>query len=141
MSNNMATYMANKILDLILKDTAWSLPTSDTVWLALFTTSANETELQAGTLTNEVTGGSYARLEINDVAKTFNAASSGATENSADWEFIEATGSWGTVGYLAVMDTVTGGNVLFAGALDTTKAVASGEIFRLKSGDLDISLT
>ena len=51
-----------------------------------------------------------------------------------------ATGSWGTIGWVAVWDNSTGGNMLFHGALTTSKTIASGDVFRVPAGDLDITL-
>jgi hypothetical protein len=43
----------------------------------------------------EVSGGSYARTAV-----TFGAPSDGVTTNSAAVEFPQATGSWGSVGWI-----------------------------------------
>ena len=48
--------------------------------------------------------------------------------------------SWGTVGWVAVWDNLTGGNLLFHGALTSSKTIASGDVFRIPAGDLDITL-
>jgi hypothetical protein len=44
------------------------------------------------------------------------------------------------VTHLALMDASTGGNVLFYGALTTSKTVSSGDQFTISSGNLSISL-
>jgi hypothetical protein len=39
-----------------------------------------------------------------------------------------------------VWDNLTGGNLLFHGALTASKTIASGDVFRVPAGDLDITL-
>ena len=45
-----------------------------------------------------------------------------------------------TVTHAFVADASTGGNILFVGALDASKAIASGDIFRINAGNLTIEL-
>lgn len=125
-NTEMSNYLENKVLDLLLSNTSYT-PAS-TLYLALFTAFA-----EGGTQT-EVSGNAYARTAV-----TFAAASARATSNSATVNFPEATGSWGTVTHVAVMDASSGGNVLFWGALSASEAVTSGEIFSIDAGDLDIN--
>jgi hypothetical protein len=67
-------YLENKILDHVLRNTAYTSPT--TVYVGLYT--AAPTDAGGGT---EVSGNGYARE-----AATFSVASGGATANSAgDW--------------------------------------------------------
>ena len=90
-------------------------------------------DADAGTGT-EVSGGSYAR-------QSFASTIAGAVaSNTSAIEFPTATGSWGTVGWVAVWDNLTGGNLLFHGALTASKTIASGDVFRVPAGDLDITL-
>lgn len=112
----------------------WSLTASSvtrpTSWyIGLFTTDPAEAE--SGT---EVSGNGYARK-----AATFT-VSGDTGSNSADIEFDAATGSWGTITHVAVHDASTGGNIIAYGALTTSKAIGSGDIFRIAAGDLDITL-
>lgn len=112
----------------------WALtngtPTRPTAWyIGLYTTDPGETG--AGT---EVSGNGYARK-----AATFTVTGNTAS-NSADIEFDAATGSWGTITHVAVLDALTSGNVIAYGALTASKAIESGDIFRIATGDLDITL-
>jgi hypothetical protein len=123
-------YLEDKILDHVLTNTAYTQPT--TVYIGLWTADDG---LEAGTITSEVSGGSYARESV-----TFSASSGGATSNSATVTFTTATATWGTITHVAVMDASTGGNVLFHGAVTTSKTIESGDTFQISSGNLDITL-
>ena len=122
-----SNYLENKILLHVLSNTAYTSPT--TVYLGLHT--ADPTDAGTGT---EVSGGSYARQSF---ASTI---SGNAASNTSAIEFPTATGSWGTVGWVSVWDSLTTGNMLFHGALTASKTIASGDVFRVPAGDLDITL-
>ena len=122
-----SNYLENKILLHVLDNDSYTSPT--TVYLGLHT--ADPTDAGTGT---EVSGGSYARQSV-----AFTVTNNEATNTSAI-EFPTATGSWGTVGWVGVWDDVSGGNLLFHGQLATSKTIASGDVFRVPAGDLDISL-
>ena len=132
-----SNYLENKVLDHVLRVTSYSQPSG--LHLALFTnTSTNAAaNLEAGTLTDEVStsGTAYGRKAI-----TFGAASSGSSANSATVTFDAATANWGTITHVAVMDAATSGNVLFWGAVTTSKTIESGDTFQVSSGNLTISL-
>lgn len=124
-------YLENALLNHVLRNTVLTSPT--TVYLALFTSSSSSAALEAGTITNEVTGGTYARQAV-----TFAAPAAGATENSGAISFTNMPA--GTVAYVAVMDAATAGNVLFHGALTTSRTLNLGDTFTIAAGDLDISV-
>lgn len=123
-------YLENRVLDHVLKNTAYTQPTN--LYIGLWTA---DNGLESGTLTSEVSGGSYARQLV-----TFGAASGGSASNSATVTFPAATANWGTITHVAVMDAVTAGNVLFHGAVTTSKTIESGDTFQISSGNLTISL-
>jgi hypothetical protein len=132
-----SNYLENKVLDHVLTATGYTAPT--TRYLALFNnTSGNAAaNLEAGTLTDEVStsGTAYARKAV-----TFAAASSGTSATNATVTFDAATASFGSVTHVAVMDASTSGNVLFWGAVTTAKTIDSGDTFQVTSGNLTISL-
>lgn len=104
--------------------------TRPTAWyVALFTTDPGETG--AGT---EISGGSYAR-----VAVTFTVSGDTAS-NSAGVEFAAATANWGTITHIGIMDASSGGNMIVHAALTASKTIADGDVFRIPTGDLDITL-
>lgn len=132
-----SNYLENKILDHVLKNTAYTQPSA--LYLALFNNTSTNTaaNLENGTLTDETStsGTAYARKTI-----AFSAASSGTAATSATVTFDAATASWGTITHVAVMDALTSGNVLFWGAVTTSKTIDTGDTFQVTSGNLTISL-
>ena len=105
--------------------------TRPTTWyIALFTSDPTET----GAAGTEVSGGSYAR-----VAATFSVTGDTAS-NTAGIEFAAATASWGTISHIGIMDASSGGNMLIHAALTTAKTIADGDVFRVPTGDLDVTL-
>ncbi len=112
----------------------WTLTTDavtrPTTWyIGLFTSDPTD----AGTGT-EVSGNGYTRKAV-----TFSVTGDTAT-NTASIEFDAATASWGTVTHVAVFDASTSGNMIVHSALTTSKAVSTGDILRVPTGDLDITL-
>lgn len=123
-------YLENKVLDHVLTATAYTQPSAR--YIGLFTA---DTGLEANTPSAEVSGGSYARQTV-----TFAAASSGSSATNATVTFPAATANWGTITHVAVMDAATSGNVLFWGAVTTSKTIETGDTFQITSGNLTISL-
>ena len=127
-----AEYFENAIINL-MRNVAF---TEVAVYVGLFTDSSSVADLEAGTITEEVTGGSYAR-ELAGLS----AASEGTSSNAGDITFTTATGDWGIVTYIALMDAITAGNVLMHTALDAAKTVNTGDTFVISTGDLDVAVT
>jgi hypothetical protein len=138
-----SNYLENKILDHVLKfgngtvtvGTGSGYAPPAVLYLALYTASPGE----AGSHTNEVTTVStaYARQSV-----TFASAASGASATNATVTFPTATANFGTISHVAVVDSdVEGsGNVLFYGAVTTSKTIETGDTFQVSSGNLTISL-
>ena len=124
----MSNYLENALINVTLRATAYTAPT--TVYVALFTT--DPTDAGSGT---EVTGGSYARTSV-----TFAAPSNGVTTNNADVTFPTCTSSWGVVTHLGIYDALTTGNLLYHTPLDSSKTVDSGDVFKILSGNLSVTL-
>lgn len=106
--------------------------TRPTAWyVALFTSDPTDT----GTAGTEVSGFGYARTAV-----TFSVTGDTAS-NTAGVEFPAATGgSWGTVSHIGIMDASTGGNMIIHSALTASKAIADGDVFRVPTSDLTVSL-
>ena len=132
-----SNYLENKVLDHVLTATTYTAPA--TRYLALFNnTSGNAaTNLEAGTLTDETSTSATAYIRK---AVTFAAASSGTSATNATVTFDAATANWGTITHVAVMDAVSAGNVLFYGAVTTSKTIETGDTFQVSSGNLTVSL-
>ena len=125
MAGNLTNYLENKLLDHFLGTTTYTRPT---VYVGLFTVIPGE----AGGGT-EVTGGSYARQ-----AAAFDAAASGATQNTTNIDFTGMPAA--TTVAIALFDASTSGNMLLYGGLTTNKTTDAGDTLRIATGDLDISI-
>jgi len=135
-----SNYLENKVLDHILTATSFTAPAVR--YLALFrNTSGNAADnLEAGTLTDEVStaaSSAYARQTV-----TFAAAVDGTSQTNQTVQFPPAGANWGTITHIAVMDggTAGSGNVLFYGAVTTAKTIETGDTFQVSSGNLTVSL-
>jgi hypothetical protein len=139
MSNAASNHVEDKTLDFWLKANSAATSAPSTVYVALFygTAASVLANLEAGTITDEITLGSYARQSV-----TFGTVSGGSVSNSANVTFPTATANYdGDVTCLAIMDASTSGNVLFAGELTVSKTVTTGDQFQIASGNLTVSLT
>lgn len=129
--SQMTNYLENKLLDHTLGKAAYTMPT--TVYLALFTADPTET----GSIAGEVpTGVGYSRQAITT---TMSVAASGSSANSGAITFGPATGSWGTVSHVGIMDASTAGNMLLYGALSVSKTIASGDSLQIAASQLSIT--
>jgi len=124
---SFTNFLETEILDHVFAGAAYTAPSQH--YLGLFTSAPGETG--GGT---ELSGSAYARQQINFTT------SGDTTSNNAAVEFPTATGSWGTVTHVGVFDAATSGNLMVYATLTASKTVASGDVFRVPSGDLDITL-
>lgn len=124
----MSNYLENALINATLRNTSYTSPT--TVYVGLYTTDPGE-----GNTGTEVSGGSYARTAV-----TFGAPSNGVSTNSASVTFPTATGTWGTVTHIGILDASTSGNLLYYTPLDASKAIASGDVFTISTGNLSVTL-
>ena len=110
--------------------------TRPTAWyVGLFTAAPSDTG--GGT---EVSGSAYARV-VTGTMSVSGTSPTTATNNAAI-EFAAASGgNWGTIGWAAVFDASTGGNMLAWAALTTSRTINDGDVFRIPAGSLDITLT
>lgn len=123
-----SAYLANELLDHVLKNLAFTAPT--TIYVGLFTAGTN---LETNSQVNEVTGGSYARQTI-----AFDAAASSITQNTSDVTFPTATANWGTITHACLIDALTTGNILYWTALTASKTVNNGDTFKFLAGDFQV---
>jgi len=124
-SNTFETHVLNYVFTAtsVTRPTAW--------YLALFT--SNPAEDASGTEVS-TSGTAYAR---QTAAFT---VSGNTASNSSAIEFPTATASYGTVSHVGVFDASTSGNLIAYAALSSSKAIDTGDVFRVPSGDLDITL-
>jgi hypothetical protein len=142
--SDFSNYLENKLVDHIFRATAYTMPT--TVYVALYT--ATPSDAGGGT---EVTGGSYARVQVGPSTTTWNAtqggtagASSGTggqTANAADITFPAPTANWGVVTHFGLFDAVSAGNLLFWAALAASKTINGGDAApKFLAGALTVTL-
>lgn len=124
---SFSNYLETKVLDHVFTNTAYTSPSA--VYVALFT--SNPAEDGSGT---EVSGGGYARQ-----AGSFSVTGNTATTTAAI-EYPTATADYGTVTHVGIYDASTAGNLLAYAALTASKNISSGDVFRIPTGDLDITL-
>lgn len=115
-----------------LRGTNFTAPSN--IYVALFNTAP--TDSTPGT---EPTDAAYGRQEI-----VFSAVSQvgnkGTISNNAEIVFSVATESWGTIGWIALFDASTDGNMLWQGAVNTAKVVDIDDQVRFQAGELVVTL-
>jgi hypothetical protein len=123
-SNTFETHVLQYVFttDSVTRPTAW--------YVGLFTADPTDT----GSGATEISGNNYSR-----VSATFSVSGATATTTAAV-EFAAATGSWGTISHIGIFDASSGGNLIAHSALTASKAIASGDVFRIPTGDIDITL-
>ena len=124
----LSNYLENKLLDHVLRNVSYTSPT--TVYVGLYTSDPSDDN--SGT---EVSGGSYARQILS-----VTTASGGIVTSSADVTFPQATGSWGTVSHIGLLDSLTSGNLLMHTPLTTSRLIESGDILKISTGNLTAQL-
>lgn len=126
MANNLTNAEERRLLDASL----------DGTYLALFTADPTE----SGSLSNEVSGGSYARVLVE-----WNAASTdggGATTKvmTADEPLATATADWGTITHFGFASASSAGTLRWYAPLDVSKTVLNGDTYVQKSSSTVASL-
>lgn len=135
MAANKSRYLEEAVINHFLRQSSTSAPAE--VYAALYTVAPTKTT--GGT---EVSGGSYARVNISDGTSDFtDPTGTGTTSNSAAITFPTATASWGTVVACAILDASTGGNILYFGDLTASKTVDSGDTVTFATGALQVAET
>lgn len=137
----MSDYLEAALINHIFRGTAYSQPSG--IFIAL--TSGVPADTATGGTLNEIAGDGYARASgcvpsSNGDSKWDAPTTAGDTENTAAIEFAQASADWGYVSGIAICDVLTGGNVLFHGALTTPRIVRNGDTFKFNAGDIDLTL-
>ena len=113
-------YLENKLIDHLFRTATFAKPTG--LYLALFT--AAPSDAAGGT---EVSGGSYARVNLAPSDTNWKATqggtsgnssgTGGATANAAAITFPAPTANWGSVTHFGIFDAASAGHLLLWGAL------------------------
>jgi len=107
--------------------------TRPTAWyVALYTVAPSDSG--GGT---EVSGNGYAREAV-----TFAAATSpgGTTSNTNAVTFTASGGNWGSITHIGIHDAVSGGNLLWHGAMTASKTVNDGDTLEFSIGNIDLTI-
>ena len=131
MAGSISNYLENKWLGHVLKDSAYTQPT--TLYLALSTTDP----LDDGSGITEPVGGNYARAVCT---AAFAPAASRVAANDVEITFNQASGAWGTITHWAIFDNVSAGNMLAHGDFTASKVVNSGITPKVTAGNLTITV-
>ena len=126
---DFTNYLANKLISATVRNVSYTTPSK--VYLALFTT--DPTKDNAG---DEVDQASYNRQEV-----TFTTPENGVSTNASQIDWNTATSNWGNVGWVAIMDESSAGNMLYFTVLDNAKEILSGDQFKIDAGKLSLTLT
>ena len=126
---SFSNYLETELLDHVFANNAYTSPT--TVYVSLHT--ANPDEDGSGTEVS-TSGTAYVRQ-----SGAFTVSGNTAT-TSAAIEYPTATAGYGTVTHIGIWDASSAGNMLAYAALTASKTIASGDVFRIPAGDIDITL-
>lgn len=126
----LSDYAEKLTLDWLMTNGAATRPTA--WYVALYTVAPSDSG--GGT---EVAVGGYARQSV-----TFGAAASpaGTMSNSNAPSFTASGASYGTVTHIGIFDAVTAGNLLWHGALATSKLVDDGDTLEFAIGNIDLTI-
>ena len=148
------TFLENRILSLIFKNNAasFSTPGNDIfVGLATNVTNFDNSTGESGDpVITEATFGAYARKNFPHADWTLTSESDNqqTCKNTSAIEFLECTSGSNTITHIFIATHLTnaldfvgsGCNVLFIGALDASKTISTGDIFRINANNLTIEL-
>ena len=142
-SNAAPTYLEHRLLNFIFKNNAaiggvtFASP-GDSIYVGLATAVS---DAEAGSLT-EANFGSYARVQITAANWTLASSSTDqqTIKNTNNFEFPASTSGSNVVTHAFIADAASSGNILFIGALDASKTIATGDVFRINSNNLTIEL-
>lgn len=132
----ISTYAANKMLDLMFRNVAYTAPAT---YVTIVTTNSSDTAV--GT---EPSGNGFARKLVNPnggSSPTWDLASAGASSNTHTIVLGPPSGGgWGTPVGTAIMDASTSGNLLLYANGLSSSAINDGDDVEYAAGALDITL-
>ena len=149
-ANAATNYLERRLLHFLFKNNSLSFSSpGDSIYVGLATAITNTGELGTSEVT-EADFTNYARQQVTPTASgstggwTLIGSDSTDTQTATNQNNIEFPASGGggtdTVTHVFIADASSSGNILFVGALDASKAIASGDIFRINAGNLTIEL-
>ena len=128
------TYFINLIMGNVFRTkTSPAIPAQ--YYIGLSTTAPNVGG--SGVTEPSTSGTGYARVALSSLS----APSNGVIKNGSAVTFNESLKSWGAVTHYVVYDAATGGNLLFYGALSSSKTIDPETILTLRANELTITLS
>lgn len=123
-------WLENAVLNFFLRGNPGSAVVAPTAtYLALYKSNPNEDNTGS-----EVSGGNYARQQID-----FTAPTDGVVSNPALIQFPVATATWGTITHIGVLDAATGGHLLYFGAMTPNHTVNAGGRMEFPVGSVQVT--
>ncbi|UOF77889.1 b-glycanase [Caudoviricetes sp.] len=122
------SYTDNKLIDHLLGSNTFTKPASKYVALYVGDPVGSGTEISTS-------GSAYARQSASF------SISGGVATNSGNIEYATATAAWGTITHVAIFDASTSGNMLVSAELSSAKTIGTGDVLRIPTGQLSVTLT
>ena len=138
-AGEISNFLALELLDHMFGNLSYSSP--DT-YIAL--TTATIADTNTGSTITEVSGGSYARVQVNvngGSSPTWDVAAAGIVDNTHAIDFTTATASWSTVTSVCVCSAASAGDLLFYDNTMADQLVGNGDTVSFPIGDLDIVMS
>jgi hypothetical protein len=136
-----STYLARAILNHVFRTTSYSKPSN--VYISLHSADPTDANTTATELT--IGTGGYARATVAVADAQWTApASSGTDElitNANTISFGTASATWNSgnpITHFGIYDASTSGNLMYSGALGTSRTVLSGDPVSVAAGALSI---
>ena len=128
--SEFSNYSENLVINVLLRAASHTGATN--IYVGLYTTDPTD-----GNTGEELPfSNAYARQVVSFVAPV-----DGVSSNISAIEFPQATGNWGTVGWVGILDASTGGNLIAHSPLDVSKTIDTGDIFKIATGNLTITVS
>lgn len=142
--SEMSDYLEGQLIAHIFRTNTFAKPS--VLAIALLTTGAadgDSGQFTSGTGVEVTDANAYARVARNpaDANWTAPTGGDGQTDNAAAITFTQATGSWGSVGDMAIVDSAThnAGNMLFYSAVDTPRSIDNGDTAEFAAGAITVT--
>ncbi|MBA7571862.1 hypothetical protein ES708_13631 [subsurface metagenome] len=132
---NISTYLEGKLLNHVFRDIAYTRPA--VVYCGLVETGDFDAEMEAGTLTHEITAYTGDRKAIT-FGVPAQVGGKATIKNTVALEFLAMPAK--TVKYAIVCDAATEGNILYWCPLAEEKACNAGVTFKIPVDGLVLNL-
>lgn len=135
----MSDYLENELIKHIFRTGTYTKPT--TVAIALCSAAVTDSDTGA-TIPEIANAGGYTRQTVNPGDANWSAVDDGTTKNVNAITWPVAQADWGTVTYIAMVDSAThgSGNVLFWGSLAGSKVVNNGDTMQIAANQFAIQI-